>query len=404
MGTPTSPTPPRGRPAVPENAPVVDVVIPVHNEERVLEASVGRLHEHLRESMPYAWRITIVDNASTDATLGVASALARELDGVRVVHLDRKGRGLALKEAWTSSDAAVLAYTDVDLSTGLDALLPLVAPLVSGHSDVAIGSRLASGASVARGPRRELISRAYNLILRSLFAVRFTDAQCGFKAIRADAAAVLLPEIDDDGWFFDTELLLLADHNELRIHEVAVDWVDDPDSRVDVMRTAIDDLKGVARMARRFATGGGHIDEHRYRRTQLDNDMGRQLVTFGLIGTVCTAISLVLFLLLRGLIGAVGANALAVTATALANVWANRRYTFGRRDASNRARDYRRGIAVYLGGLLASTVALLTVLGAGGGLPAELLAILATWALTALCRFAFLRGRTTAPSNPGTNQ
>ena len=147
---------------------------------------------------------------------------------MRVVHIPTKGRGIALRTAWMASDAQVVAYTDVDLSTGLDALLPLVAPLVSGHSDVAIGSRLLSSANVARGPKREATSRAYNLLLRRAFSTRVHDAQCGFKAVRADVARELVPAIRDDGWFFDTEMLLLAEHNGLRIHEVAVDWVDDP--------------------------------------------------------------------------------------------------------------------------------------------------------------------------------
>jgi putative flippase GtrA len=375
--------------------PVLDLVVPVYNEAHVLAASVRRLHDHLRTTMPYPWRITIADNASTDGTAEVARQVGLELDRIRVIQLDRKGRGLALRTAWSASDATVLAYTDVDLSTDLDALLPLVAPLVSGHSDVAIGSRLARGASVARGPRRELLSRGYNTILRVLFAVRFTDAQCGFKAIRADAARVLLPEVADDAWFFDTELLLLADRNELRIHEVAVDWVDDPDSRVDVARTAFDDLRGVARMAMRFLRGRGRIDEHTYQRPTVADDMGRQLCTFALLGAISTAVSLTIFLALRGLTGAATANAVALTATALGNVWANRRYTFGRRDRGSRGHDYLRGAALYVVGLALSTAALVWV--AGAGLWAELAAVLSTWTLTALCRFALLRGATTTP-------
>ena len=376
---------------VPIASPLVDIVVPVYNEEHVLEASVRRLHEHLESTMPYSWRITIADNASSDRTPLIARGLEEALDRVRVICLERKGRGRALRAAWLSSDATVLAYTDVDLSTGLDALVPLIAPLVSGHSDVAIGSRLAPGASVARGPRRELISRAYNLLLRLVFAVRFTDAQCGFKAVRADAAAVLLPEIKDDEWFFDTELLLLADHNELRIHEVAVDWIDDPDTRVNVLQTAVDDLRGMARMAARFVAGRGRIDNQRYHRTVVADDMGRQLLTFALIGAVSTMVSLAIFLAVRTLSGAVAANAIALTATALGNVWANRRYTFGRRDRGTRTRDYFWGAAVYLGGLVASTAALVWVVDAGAGILGELGAILTTWSLTALARFALLR-------------
>lgn len=178
---------------------------------------------------------------------------------------------------------------DVDLSTGLDALLPLVAPLVTGHLDVAIGSRLASGASVARGPKREFISRSYNLLLHTVFATHFHDAQCGFKALRADAAAALLPQIDDDEWFFDTELLLVAEHNGLRIHEVPVDWVDDPDSR-GPGRT--DGPAGPGRHGPHGVAvppdGAGRIDGATYRRAELADQMGRQLVVFGLIGAIST--------------------------------------------------------------------------------------------------------------------
>jgi glycosyltransferase involved in cell wall biosynthesis len=230
--------------------PAVEVVVPVHNEERDLERCVRQLHAYLCSSFPFDYRVTIADNASTDATWPLASRLAGELEHVRAVRLEQQGRGRALREVWGASPAAALAYMDVDLSTGLEALLPLVAPLVSGHSDLAIGTRLSPGARVVRGPRRELISRCYNLLLHATLGSRFSDAQCGFKAIRADAASRLLPQVRDDGWFFDTELLVLAERSGLRIHEVPVDWVDDPDSRVDLLATAVADLRGVARLSR----------------------------------------------------------------------------------------------------------------------------------------------------------
>jgi glycosyltransferase involved in cell wall biosynthesis len=231
-------------------APVLDVVVPVYNEERVLDANVHRLSAYLRENLPFSFRITIEDNASTDATPFIAQRLAGELPEVNAVRLARKGRGRALKQAWLNSDAAVLAYMDVDLSTNLAALLPLVAPLISGHSDLAVGSRLRRGSRVVRGPKREVISRGYNLILRATLAARFSDAQCGFKAVRADVARELLPLVEDTGWFFDTELLVLAERAGLRTHEVPVDWVDDPDSKVDIVATAKADLRGIARMRR----------------------------------------------------------------------------------------------------------------------------------------------------------
>ncbi len=232
---------------------VVEVVVPVYNEQRILDASVRRLRRYLDTRFPLTTAIVIADNASTDGTWPVAAALGAELDGVNAVHLDRKGRGLAVRTTWLSSRAPVVAYMDVDLSTDLDALLPLVAPLLSGHSDVAIGSRLAPGARVKRSLKREVISRGYNVILRSALGGRVSDAQCGFKAMRADVARAVLPLVEDDSWFFDSELLVVAEHLGLRIHEVAVDWVEDPDSRVDIVATARDDLRGIWRVRRQLA-------------------------------------------------------------------------------------------------------------------------------------------------------
>jgi glycosyltransferase involved in cell wall biosynthesis len=239
----------RSKPATPI-VPVVDIVVPVYNEEADLEGSVGRLRAYLDDRFPFASVITIADNASTDATWTLACCLAGSLPGVRAIHLDAKGRGRALRQAWLASEAPIVAYTDVDLSTDLDALLPLVAPLLSGHSQVSIGSRLARGARVTRGPKREFISRSYNLILRTVLRVGFRDAQCGFKALRADVARRLLPEVRDQAWFFDTELLVLAERAGMRVHEVPVDWVDDPDSRVAIASTALEDLRGVWRLLR----------------------------------------------------------------------------------------------------------------------------------------------------------
>jgi glycosyltransferase involved in cell wall biosynthesis len=230
--------------------PLLDIVLPVYNEERDLEPSVGRLRAFLDEGFPFATVITVADNASTDATPVIGARLATELPSVRFLRLERRGRGLALAAAWSQSRAPLVAYMDVDLSTDLHALLPLVAPLISGHSDLAIGTRLVAGARVRRGAKRELISRSYNHLLRLALRVRFTDAQCGFKALRADVARHLLAEVENRAWFFDTELLVLAEREGLRIHEVPVDWTDDPDSRVDIAATVAEDLRGVWRLWR----------------------------------------------------------------------------------------------------------------------------------------------------------
>jgi glycosyltransferase involved in cell wall biosynthesis len=167
-----------------------------------------------------------------------------------VMHVAEKGRGRALRSAWLASDAAIVAYMDVDLSTDLAALSPLLDPIAAGQADIAIGSRLASGARVTRSPQRECISRSYNLVLRAVLQTRFRDAQCGFKAMRRDVARKLLPMVRDEGWFFDTELLVLGQRAGLRIREIPVRWIEDPDSRVDIPSTVVTDLRGVLRMLR----------------------------------------------------------------------------------------------------------------------------------------------------------
>jgi glycosyltransferase involved in cell wall biosynthesis len=243
---------------------LVEVVVPAYNEERHLEASIRKLDKHLRH-LPVRWRVVIADNGSTDRTWEVATRLAQAMPGISARHLNRKGRGLALRTVWTESDADVLCYMDVDLSTNLDCFLPLVAPLLSGHSHIAIGSRLMAGARVNRGLKREILSRGYNRLLTWVLRVGFSDAQCGFKAIRAQTARELLPLVRDDEWFFDTELLALAERRGLRIFEVPVTWQDDPDSRVDIPRTVLQDLRGIVRLRLAFWGRGrpfaaGHID------------------------------------------------------------------------------------------------------------------------------------------------
>ena len=315
--------------------PHVDIVVPVRNEERDLAPSVRRLVAYLRESFPFRAQITIADNGSTDATWVIADRLARELPEVRAVHMELPGRGRALRAIWSQSEAEVLAYMDVDLSTDLNALLPLVAPLLSGHSDLAIGTRLARGSRVIRGPKRELISRGYNLLLRTLMGARFSDAQCGFKAIRRDQARALLPLTRDTGWFFDTELLVLAERAGLRIHEVPVDWIDDLDSRVDIIATALADLRGMARLGAGFARGSIQVPQLRGPGGPGARGLPLQIARFTVIGVVSTIAYVALFLLLRLAMPAQAANVVSLLLTAVANTAANRRLTFGISGRSN---------------------------------------------------------------------
>jgi putative flippase GtrA len=403
---------PSPRPAVdPDStAPVLDVVVPVYDEERDLGPCVRRLHAHLTEAFPYRFRITVADNASTDRTLAVAQALAAQYDEVSVVHLDQKGRGRALRTVWSASDAPVLAYMDVDLSTDLNALLPLVAPLISGHSDLAIGSRLSRTSRVVRGAKREIISRCYNVILRGTLRARFSDAQCGFKAIRADVAQRLLPLVEDTAWFFDTELLVLAERSGLRIHEVPVDWVDDPDSRVDVVATAVADLRGVARVGKALATGALPVAQLRRElgRAEIVGDptstgadetagvapgMTAQILRFAVIGVISTVAFLLLYSLFRTAMPAQVSNLLALVITAVANTAANRRLTFGIRGKRHAGRSQVEGLVVFGLGLVLTSgaLALLDVLSPGASHVTELVVLVIANAVATLLRFVAYR-------------
>jgi len=302
----------------------VDIVIPVYNEERVLSRSVRRLHRFLSAELPFSWRIIVADNASTDATPFIAATLADVLPGVQLLRLEAKGRGRALRAAWSASDARVVCYMDVDLSTDLKGLLPLLAPLLSGHSDLAVGSRLARGARVTRGTKREFISRSYNRLLGLVLRAGFSDAQCGFKAVRGDVLPALLAGVRDDEWFFDTELLILAQRRGLRIHEVAVDWIDDPDSSVDIVATAVADLKGVARLS-----------------------MATPVARFIAVGLVSTLAYALLFIALVAPLGSAVASAAALAITAVGNTAANRRLTFGVRGREGLVARHAAGALVF---------------------------------------------------------
>ncbi|MGO8871013.1 MAG: glycosyltransferase [Acidimicrobiales bacterium] len=413
---------------VTRTVPDVDIVIPVHNEAEQLATSITTLRAYLESSFPFVTSITIADNASTDDTWGIATALADDLPRVRAIHLDRKGRGRALRKAWSTSDASVVAYMDVDLATGLDALLPLVAPLLSGHSDVAIGTRLAPGAHVVRGARRELISRGYNLLLRTALRSSCTDAQCGFKALGRDVADELLPLVEDNEWFFDTEVLITAQRIGLRIHEVPVDWVDDTDSRVEVARTAWKDLQGVARMlgpaarervltrtARpvggRVADIGGAprgdwcdtswsapsapletVSSWPSGAGRPDQVFADELLRFAGVGAVSTAAYLALFALLERGLGTYLANSVAIGLCSLGNTTAHR----GMAGTVRHGLDRRHRLvtaAALLGVSLAFTTGALAATRAAGltGLAPELAAVTVANIAAAVFRFAILR-------------
>jgi putative flippase GtrA len=377
----------------------LEVVVPVYNEAASLDRSIRVLHATLSSQFEEPWRITIADNASTDATAAIGASLAEEFAEVHLLHLDEKGRGRALKRAWLASDARVVAYLDVDLSTDLRALPPLVAPLLSGHSDIAIGTRLGHGSRVVRGAKREFISRCYNLILRRSMGVTFTDAQCGFKAMRRNVAQRILPLVEDTGWFFDTELLIIAERSGLRIHEVPVDWVDDENSSVDVVATATADLRGLVRVTRSILAGRIPLEE-------IYAELGRtpfaaprppsffgQVLRFGVIGGISTVAYALLYLALQAVLPGQVANFLALLITAVANTWANRRFTFGVRGSTRFVRHHLQGLVVFgmAWGITSGSLALLHVWQPSAGPHVELLVLTVANLVATVLRFVALR-------------
>ena len=294
---------------------------------------------------------------------------------------------------------------DVDLSTDLNALFPLLAPLLSGHSDVAIGTRLARGARVVRGPRREIISRCYNLLLHATLGTGFSDAQCGFKAIRADAARQLLPLTTDDSWFFDTELLVLAERAGLRIHEVPVDWIDDPDSRVKVVSTALGDMRGIIRLGTGLARGTisvpvlgspsppGWQEPGRPADGSRPGEIASQLARFVVVGVASTLAYVVLYLLLRQAMSAQAANAVSLLVTAIGNTAVNRRFTFGIRGRAQAARHQLRGLIAFGIGLAVTSgaLAVLSAVTAQPGRATEVTVLVAANLVATVVRFGLYR-------------
>jgi putative flippase GtrA len=390
------PSPTRSREPLREDRQTVliEIVVPVYNEERVLADSIHRLQEYLLETFPYTFQISIADNGSTDDTWEIATRLAGELSHVRAVRIDGKGRGRALRQVWGSSDADIVSYMDVDLSNDLDAFLPLVAPLLSGHSDLAIGTRHSRGSTVVRPVKRALLSRGYNLLLRTTLGARFSDAQCGFKAGRTEIVQALMPVVEDDEWFFDTELLLVAERHGLRIHEVPVDFLDDPDSKVDVFRTALDDLRGMVRVARRILAGAIRVPvPPRVKYARLPRGMARQLIRFSVVGALSTLAHLLLYRWLRTMMPAMVANALALVITAVANTAANRRFTFGVKGPRQVMRHQLEGGAAFLVSLSLSTgsLVLLHAMAPGSSHNVETAALFVGDALATIVRFLLLR-------------
>ncbi len=263
--------------------PLVEVVVPVLNEEKTLKANIEKLHDFLRKQNGLHFRITIADNGSTDKTQAIANELSEKYAAIRVVRLTEKGRGRALKQVWMESNADILSYMDVDLSTSLEDFIPMIQPLINGEAGVAIGSRLSKNSRTTRGFKRDFISKSYNKIIKIYMGTKFSDAQCGFKAIRKDVSEKLLPKVTDTQWFFDTELLIKAEKSGIKIHEQPVTWVEDTDSRVKIVKTVTEDLQGLMRVKRELKHGGLNLKNNEKnkeaRRERLEHDEDKAMRT-----------------------------------------------------------------------------------------------------------------------------
>ncbi|MBI3665241.1 MAG: glycosyltransferase family 2 protein [Acidobacteria bacterium] len=238
-----------------DRAVTVDVVIPVLNEAHVLEKSVERVRRFLERNFPYTWRIVIVENGSTDGTFWIAEALNARYSDVAFLHLAQPGRGQALRCAWMESKADVVCYMDVDLSTDLSELSKLIRAIIEEEYDIAIGSRLLKASQTKRSWKREIISRLYNIFVKAVLSTRFSDAQCGFKAVTREVVDRIVPQVENQSWFFDTELLVRAEKQGYKIKDIPVVWKEDDDSRVKILPTAWEDIKGVFRLYRQFSKG-----------------------------------------------------------------------------------------------------------------------------------------------------
>jgi len=231
---------------------LINLTIPVFNEEIQLRQTVLTIQDFLARLPEFDWQLSIANNASTDDTLEIAYELRNQFQNIEILNLNQKGRGLALKRAWLGSDAEVLSYMDVDLSSDLEYFPRLLNPVIDGSVDLSIGSRLLKPELTQRGWKRQIISQGYNSLIKIWFGNTFSDAQCGFKAISQKAARTLIPLVENNQWFFDTELLLMAENLGFSIHDLPVAWRDDPSSTVKILSTACEDLQGLWRMKKKF--------------------------------------------------------------------------------------------------------------------------------------------------------
>ena len=227
----------------------IDLVLPVYNGENYIEKSIRKLHDWIKQNPDHEYNIVIAINASTDNTLNIAKKLESELPNeIRVMNIPQKGRGVAIRTGWENSNAEICAYMDADLSADLKHITEIIEPIIKNEAQICCGSRKMQDSSVKTTLMRGVLSWLYNLTLRTTLGLKIADSQCGFKSIRTDAAKKIIPLVESNGWFFDSELLVIAQKNGFKIKAVPVKWIDDVQTTVIVPKIVTEFLKGIKRM------------------------------------------------------------------------------------------------------------------------------------------------------------
>lgn len=293
--------------------PHVLLVIPIYNEEKIIENTVRETIKYLNENTKYSYILVVADNASTDSSPEIVKNLQKEIPFLEYVRLPKKGRGLALHTVWKDFNAEVVAYMDADLSSPLTSLPNIIDPILNNESDVTFGSRLLPpGQAINRKGKRELTSQGYNFLLQFILGATFKDAQCGFKAISKEKFNQVEEEIKNQNWFYDTELLLISQYKGLRLKEVPITWVDDPDSSVKVFKTIVENLKEMGRVYFTYRPESVFI----------------KLFKFAIIGVLSTVGTALLFFLLRFVLDPQLANIVSLSTATILNTIANKRFAF----------------------------------------------------------------------------
>ncbi len=228
---------------------LVEICLPVKNEENILAANLQRILDFCQKAdFRFSWKIVGIINGSTDKTASIFLDFKNRYPGlIDYVEFGVSGRGRVLKKYWQESGADVLSYLDIDLAVLPDQLPALIQPIIDGKADLVIGSRLLAGSNTRRSYLRETTSRFFNFLTHIFLPNKASDLQCGFKAIKADVFRKISPFVRDNYWFFDSELVILAQHFSYRLEEVPVDWAENRyrkrTSKVKVIRDIAKSLK-----------------------------------------------------------------------------------------------------------------------------------------------------------------